>query len=149
MGGNPLFLWNLSWSEKCTWIIYYRSVHCSKCPLLRDDNWVLVRSFPHSPVIPGAVPFSTKSVPWDPKVDLHRWSRWYVTTIEKFLIVSVRTIFSKTKHTLWGSIEMYTLFLKPLSQEQDCLSKNVQSLVRPSNGESSADNGSKLDGLVL
>lgn len=44
---------------------------------------------------------------------------------------------------------MYTLFLKPLSQEQDCLSKNVQSLVRPSNGESSADNGSKLDGLVL
>lgn len=150
MGGNLLFLWHLSWSEKCTWIIYYKSVHCSQCPLLRVENWVLVRSFPHSPVIPGAVPFSPKHVPRDPKVNLHRRSRWYVTTIEEFFIVSLRTIFSKTEHTLWGITKRGIQYFQSLwVRSRTVYQKNVQSLIRPNNGESSAGNGSKLDGLVF
>lgn len=93
MGSNLLFFWDLSGSEKYTLIIYYRSLYSSKCPLFQDDDWTLIRNYPHPykrvvgyAVLTGDCSSASGGVSRDPSVDLCRLSCEYRAAIKMFFV---------------------------------------------------------------
>lgn len=93
MGSNLLFFGNLSGSEKHTLIIYYRSPYSSKCPLFQDDNWTLIRNYPHPYkwVVGCAAQTvdcnsSSDGICRDPRMDLYRLSCEFRAAIKMFFV---------------------------------------------------------------
>lgn len=156
MGSNLLFFGNLSGSEKYTLIIYYRSPYSSKCPLFQDDNWTLIRNYPH-PYKWGAgcavqtvdCNSSSDGVLRDPRMDLCRLSCEFRAAIKMFFVYGCTTLSAVSlPNWIWTLMQLQrskAAFKGPLGQEQCHLQRPLQTGVGPNRGGGQEGHGCELD----